>query len=185
MARVHREINKTKLTASDIISAICLQSILNKTKSRYYPNYYIGHWECDVLEVTKDGYTCEYEVKISKSDFRSDFLKQNKDLKKYDSLKSGNRVNYFYYVVPDGLIDVSDIPDYAGLIYAIGCDGNILNNKGDIVCQKRVIFSIIKEPKVLKIDKITPEEIDIINKRIYFKYHMLRLNQLANTSFFR
>lgn len=38
-----------------------------------FPNIYIGSWEADILEITKSGYTYEYEVKISKSDFKADF----------------------------------------------------------------------------------------------------------------
>ena len=37
---------------------------------------------------------------------------------KYQALEDGDLVqNYFYYAVPEGLVSVDEIPDFAGLIY--------------------------------------------------------------------
>ena len=38
-------------------------------------------------------------------------------------------------------------------------------------------YRLSKEPQRLKDDKISPEEIDEINKKIYFRYHKLRLKE--------
>ena len=98
------------------------------------PNFYFGGFESDVFSVLRSGYTEEYEIKIAKSDFKKDFSKTeiaerrwNKELgkaetirqgnKKHDLILQGKRTNRFYFVVPDGLIDVREIPDHAGLIY--------------------------------------------------------------------
>jgi len=90
--------------------------------------------ECDVLSVTKTDYICEYEIKISKSDFKADFKKEKHKLiteNKFNETitlkKAGNRIfeivdpyyvpNYFYFVVTENLISLEDIPKYAGLMY--------------------------------------------------------------------
>ena len=36
--------------------------------------------ECDVLSVTKSDYICEYEIKISKSDFKADYTYNRKSI---------------------------------------------------------------------------------------------------------
>lgn len=100
-------------------------------------------WESDFFLIQKSsGYCYEIEIKISKSDFKNDIKKVDKHsiIKtglykerrgKYDLNASGEREltytytdkpwklrpNKFYYCVPDGLIDVKDIPEYAGLQY--------------------------------------------------------------------
>jgi len=86
-----------------------------------------GLAECDTLSISNSEYIYEYEIKISKADFKKDFIKE-----KHSYIKSGNYVvenkkgiwyntaNYFYFVVPENLISVEDIPEYAGLMYSIG-----------------------------------------------------------------
>lgn len=79
-------------------------------------NLYVFSWESDYLALTKSGYWYEVEVKISRSDFKADFKKT----KKHQTLKrenNGKCPNYFYYAVPEGLISVDEVPEYAGLIY--------------------------------------------------------------------
>ena len=41
------------------------RTLLQRSSNKVYPNFYLGPWECDILEITKSGYTYEYEVKIS------------------------------------------------------------------------------------------------------------------------
>lgn len=86
------------------------------------PNYYYDGFEADVFRLTSKGQIVEYEIKLTKADFWADFKKSYKNSKKelvvkHDSLKNGLRCNRFSFVVPSGLIDISDIPDYCGLIY--------------------------------------------------------------------
>ena len=80
------------------------------------PNIYVYSWESDMISITKAGYLHEYEIKITKSDFKADMKKQ----KKHQILEKGltaNRPNYFWYVCPDCIIKYEDIPAYAGVIY--------------------------------------------------------------------
>lgn len=91
------------------------------------PKYYINRYECDVYSITQSGYSCEYEIKISLEDFKKDFDKSNKnswgvrtnnspEIMKHSLIKTGKRTNRFYFVTPVGLIDKSELPEYAGWI---------------------------------------------------------------------
>lgn len=59
-----------------------------------------------------DGSRVGYEIKVS----RSDFLSEMKKPEKY--LEAMRYVNEFYYVVPEGLVQPSEVPEGAGLIEA-------------------------------------------------------------------
>lgn len=91
-------------------------------------NLYVFNWESDYLALTKSGYWYEVEVKISRSDFKADFKKEKKH-KHLNSKGEFSCPNYYYYAVPEGLISVDEIPDYAGLIY-ITKNGYISIQKG-------------------------------------------------------
>ncbi len=78
----------------------------------------MGWWEMDLFKLTNSGYIYEYEVKISRSDFFNDFKKRIKGSLKHNRFKEGNcTCNRFFFVVPQNLIKVEEIPAYAGLIY--------------------------------------------------------------------
>ncbi len=68
--------------------------------------------ECDILKVTKAGYATEYEIKISKSDFKADFKKKHNHESKF--------IKQLYYVVPFELLEFAKeyVPKDAGLAYA-------------------------------------------------------------------
>ena len=119
---------------------------------------FVFEWESDKLIWTKTGYIYEFEIKISRADFKNDFknkkekhiiLKgpteeerfmpsfyQNYEWNKhlYNSIddckarikpgdshliESHKKPNYFYYAVPEGLIQPEEVPEYAGLIYIL------------------------------------------------------------------
>jgi hypothetical protein len=154
-------------------------------------NLYKWH-ECDFISVTKAGYLTEYEIKVSKHDFKRDFidkkikhewLKGNQTGKllfegSYDTNKEvivdkftdnfagfqrtiemSNYLgpNYFYYVCPEKLIDLSDIPNYAGLIYIREYRG-----KG--------YLDFIKNAPILHKNKITEETKSNIFTRYMYDY---------------
>ena len=100
----------------------------------------------------------EVEIKISRSDFKNDtknkidkhlLLEGGEKLGKF----TGNLPNYFYYAVPDGLISVDEVPDYAGLIYVTpwGCQ-------------------VAKEAKKLTDKKFDPVEMNLTDK-FYYNMH--------------
>jgi hypothetical protein len=92
--------------------------------------------ECDLISVNPQGLLCEWEIKISRSDFQADFRKE----RKHRCLALGQgRVarrrgsaleyqfltcSYFSYACPAGLLRESDLPPYAGLVW-VHPDGRI------------------------------------------------------------
>lgn len=68
--------------------------------------------ECDILKVTPSGYATEYEIKISKSDFKADSRKKHS----HDS----QFIKQLYYVVPFEMRKFAkeNLPKNAGLAYA-------------------------------------------------------------------
>lgn len=105
------------MTTKEIQQLICKKEILALNQVCENVNNFFTH-EMDVCSMNKNGYLTEFEVKVSKADFKVDASKrkwvyfQNKTEKWIP--------NYFYYVCPDGLIDISKLPDFAGLIYVVG-----------------------------------------------------------------
>lgn len=130
-------VNKIKRnnTASKNIEASLIMDLYQKGHSpitSHFQGYRFA--ECDVLSVTKSDYVCEYEIKISRSDFKADFKKEKHKLitekvfnETFTIKKIGNREfempnpyygpNYLYYVTTESLINVDEIPTYAGLMY--------------------------------------------------------------------
>lgn len=92
------------------------------------PNICMFVWESDILAVTKSGYSVEYEVKRTRADFKCDAKKlghyeyadannpRGKTYTKYESLQMGKGPNRFYYVLPDGVVNAEEIPEWAGII---------------------------------------------------------------------
>jgi len=109
-------------------------------------NAYIfkGNWESDFFLQRDNGYCYEFEIKISRSDFFNDKKKVDKhqilseakyitnhktyqfDKEKHKPIIKEEiskvhdynfRPNKFFYVVPENMITVDEIPKYAGLIY--------------------------------------------------------------------
>lgn len=164
------------LTAELIINGFCDRVLRGKAQNRIYPNIYFGPWEADLLEITRAGYLYEYEIKISRHDYRKE--KSGKG-RKYDDLISGRRVNYFSYIVPEGLVDPEEIPDWAGLIYARGYPERVWigrdKNGGDLFEERTSIrLTTVKDPQKLRSSKITEEERGIIERKVYFRFHKIR-----------
>jgi hypothetical protein len=95
------------------------------------PNYTPkGWWECDLLELRKSGFWIEFEIKLSRADFRADRYKTerrfNYELGVYDSRNKHDCLrtkrpcgpNYFWFVAPSGLIEADEVPEWAGLMAA-------------------------------------------------------------------
>jgi len=116
--------------------------------------------ECDVISISKANYIYEYEVKISRSDFKADFNKEKHKLMlerrcvKDRLIKENNQMvkdtlyltpNYFNFVVPTGLVSVEDVPEYAGLIY---CDENLnfeVIKKAPLIHKTKASYNFIRQ----------------------------------------
>lgn len=83
------------------------------------PNFFYGLHECDVFRITQSDFIIEYEIKISRADFFNDF-KKGSEGKKHNNLSAGTGShvpNRFFFVVPENLVSINEVPEYAGLIY--------------------------------------------------------------------
>lgn len=116
-------------TAKQLIATVLRERF---QRSFTIPNYTpLEWWECDVFEVTKAGYFREYEVKLSKADFRADAkkLKERWSWRAGDGLSKtmGNKHELlashdtrgpvqFWFVSTEGLIPKEEVPEWAGLI---------------------------------------------------------------------
>lgn len=121
-------------------------------------SYLLGH-EVDVMSLF-GGFLYEYEVKISKSDFQADKKKKKFKLFTEQKLKiKFNRTktpNYFSYVCPENLINIEEVPIYAGLYY-------IINNE----------IKEIKKPVKLHSHKQDLNKIEKKLLRVYQERHFL------------
>jgi hypothetical protein len=136
------------------------------------------NWESDFFFVRRDNnYSTEIEIKCSRSDFFNDikktekhsilqFGKYNLNFRRYDrssklyeniseERKWDYRPNKFFYCVPENLIKVEEIPNYAGLMY--------VNELG--------VYTI-KEAKFLHKEKLNFE------KKLCIKFYYYWLNAL-------
>lgn len=91
----------------------------DKRRHRFMtPNTTVFGWESDMISATKAGLLVEYEIKISRGDFRADFKKIRHRI--LDATKIGEQhrgAAYFFYVVPRDLVRIDEVPQHAGLIY--------------------------------------------------------------------
>jgi len=77
--------------------------------------------EMDIMSISKSDLLYEFEVKVSRADFKADFKKRKWE--KYTTPITRLTPNYFSYVCPTNMIELVEIPEYAGLYYFQ--DGNI------------------------------------------------------------
>lgn len=136
-----------KHTSKTIADALH-QKYINNCKYKV-PNAYIFKtgWESDFFIQRDNGYCYEFEIKISRADFKKDFEK----VVKHQILKDGTfktskgqikewpkRPNKFYYVIPTGIIDFTEIPKYAGLM-TIDDNGNLKTVKEAPFLHKNIL----------------------------------------------
>lgn len=105
----------------EIIQNILSLHFMSDSNIKYRAeNLWIYTWESDFWLMTKSNLCYEFEIKISKADFKNEFKHKTE---KHALLENNNqkliKPNYFYFAVPENLIQLEDIPEYAGLIYII------------------------------------------------------------------
>jgi hypothetical protein len=115
--------------------------IIKELSSRSFPIFLTtfcgrGIAEADVFGINKNGYMYEFEIKRSRSDFLCEFknkdrkhrnLSERKSVYVYDEWDKGKRTgnkiesiiipNRYFFVCEPGLINIGEIPEYAGLIH--------------------------------------------------------------------
>ena len=124
---------------------------------------YLWHWESDLLYITNSDYAHEYEIKLTHSDFRADSNKVDKHERfKQDS---PNKPKHFWYVCPEGVIPLEEVPSYAGLIYIT--DFNFSSYRYFDIVQA---VKIIKKSPILKSDKISQGRMLLLLKKGLSRY---------------
>ena len=148
---------KTEWT-EEKIQSILTEYFFNQNSKKYnITNLYVYGWESDYLAVMRSGIVHEVEIKVSRADFKNDvahkkdkhLLLEGNDMLGRFNKKSG-MPNYFYYAVPDGLVQPEEIPEYAGLIY--------VNPWG---------VKIVKQGRMLTTEKFDPVKLNIADKFYY------------------
>ena len=137
------------------------------------PNSCVCGWEADLISVTKAGFIHECEIKITASDFRADGKKKKfDDITAYASGQRKHRqqclrfettiaqpANFFWYAVPTGLVTVTDLPGFAGLIYV------------EDLCRR---VEIVKKAPRLHRDKIAERHIEQLTRNLMIRYWRTR-----------
>jgi len=83
------------------------------------PNIYLQDWfEADVCSIRRSLLIDEFEIKVSRADFKNDAKKTGADGRtKYDRILTNDHpLASFSYIAPKGLLALDDLPDFAGLI---------------------------------------------------------------------
>jgi hypothetical protein len=92
------------------------------------PNFTPHRWyENDIFAITKSGYWHEFEIKLTKADFKADANKRPPSWRtgigqtpatKHELIaaKHPTGPNRFYYVLPAGVVDDADVPEWAGIM---------------------------------------------------------------------
>jgi len=101
--------------------------LLRKNVPVIAPNVYILQGEQDMLAISKAGYASEFEIKMTRADYKADFkkttyvsgvqLKHDVLSGKIQPEEPWQAPKYFWFVVPEGVVNEADIPPYAGLMY--------------------------------------------------------------------
>lgn len=149
--------------SEELIQQQLRYNFLSPNSVKYFTeNLNVYDWESDVLKITKSGYAYEFEIKISRADFKNDFKHKKKKHTLLESKESSSKMpNYFYYVVPEGLVTEDEVPEYAGLIYVYA---TVIGN-GKIYYQ----FQEIKAAPRLHGNKIDENNLKLIDK-FYYNY---------------
>ena len=135
----------------------------------YIPNVYLYSWESDMISVTKAGYVYESEIKTSVSDFKKDFEKLIKHYIFVTNEQFMGFPNYFYYVCPEGLLKLEDIPEYAGLKEAYEYMGKFSKRGCEYNKLVRTTKLIRKAPLLHK-NKITEAQKLKLLESMYYRY---------------
>ena len=96
----------------------------NKSGCMCVPNCGVFGWEADLIRVNPKLFASEYEIKITRADFRADAGKTWKHLRLSEATEYVNMPppNFFWYVAPSGVVPLDEVPRHAGLLEIVGHD---------------------------------------------------------------
>lgn len=137
-----------------ILNILDLQYLSQSACKYLMHNLFVFDWESDYLAITKAGLIHEVEIKISKHDFKNESKNKSAKFALFESRNESTMIpDFFYYCVPENLISVEDVPEYAGLLY--------INDYGFLTTPK-------SGPR-LKKEKTDLSKLNLIDK-FYFRY---------------
>lgn len=144
------------------------------------PNYTpVGWFECDMFSITKAGMMVEHEIKLSVPDFRKDAEKFKNEWNgkhgpdfAYDKRGKHERLlasdqegpSRFFYVVPNEMVRVEDVPVFAGLMYFEAFDKY----------KRPRTFLVVKDAPKLHSGKVDPKVAKHALGVMYWRYWHLR-----------
>lgn len=116
-----------KTKESDVIKGV-YNWLSGKKHKVVCPNVKLFNWESDVISLSSVEMIYEFEVKLSKEDFKRDFDKPKHlhfsgegetfevdgETRHY---VDRNIPSKFYFVFPEGMVPPEDVPDYAGILH--------------------------------------------------------------------
>lgn len=140
-----------------------------------FPNTKWDSWECDLLVLDTNLQSTEWEIKISKADFKLDARKWAPDFSgdsastktKFQAVQSGERTNFFGYLTPAGLIPVDDIPVFAGLM------------EYDSVSKQ---FHLLKGPPLLHADPFSEARLSGAVRSVYERFWSFKNKEISTDS---
>jgi len=149
-----------ELTSHDIVESLRLKFFSHKYQLN---NSFVYEWESDFFTITELDYAFEFEIKVSRGDFKDDFNKKDKHqlLEAVECTENHKRPNKFFYATPKNLLSTSMIPSYAGLIEVDPVDR---------------IAHIVKDAPYLHKEKSFFHLKDLLLEKFYAKYRDLLLN---------
>ena len=111
------------------------------------PNFYLGKYEMDLFRLTPAGLITEYEIKVSRADYKADFCKEQTGCGNKHALMTGGQCacNRFYFVVPKKMIRPEEVPPYAGLLYYKGRRGFDVVKNAPLIHKEKQAATIYKE----------------------------------------
>lgn len=145
------------------------------------PNAYLFEWESDFISVTRAGLVHEFEIKVSRSDYLADFKKHKhaRQVLQTGKMKIVSHVpgwtreydcarpNYFWYVIPEGLVHVEEIPDYAGLLTVVWLD--LYDGPLPVLSEKK------RAPRLHR-EKATDRQLLQLGQKAVFRYWHWAIN---------
>lgn len=123
-----------RLTEKSVQRILAADRDLVKRHDVMIPNCFTSYDnEADMFCIRKSGLCDEIEIKVSRADFRIDEKKivqiaesvslsgrtKWSRIPKREALQAGNMSNYFWYCMPEGIVDPSEVPEWAGLLHIV------------------------------------------------------------------
>lgn len=137
-----------------ILNILDLQYLSRNACKYLIHNLFVFEWESDYLAITKAGLIHEVEIKISKNDFKNESKNKSTKFALFESRNESTLIpDFFYYCVPENLISVEEVPEYAGLLY--------VNDYG--------FLTTPKSAPILKKEKTDLSKLNLTDK-FYFRY---------------